>query len=291
MRLPARLERRNALFQQWQSLLTNRTKRTRTGEMIVHGVRPITQAIAHGHEIRALLSDGRLEQSRWARELLQDPPAPVVEVASELMAELGQRDDGPPELLAIAAVPADDLGRLDARLSGEGGGHVRGSGNGTGTGLVVAFDRPTSPGNIGSLARSVDALGGHGLVITGRSADAWDPAAIRASTGSVFAVPVVRLDSHRDLWSWVEGRRGAGEPWQVVGLEEARGHELADTDLTVPTVLVVGNETIGLSAGWRESCDQLAEIPMTGSASSLNAAVAGSIALYEVARQRGPSGS
>lgn len=295
MRLPARLERRNALFQQWQALLTNRTKRTRTGEMIVHGVRPITQAIAHGHEIRALLSDGRLEQSRWARELLQDPPAPVVEVASELMAELGQRDDGPPELLAIAAVPADDLGRLDARLSGEGGGHVRGSGTGTGTGtgtgLVVAFDRPTSPGNIGSLARSVDALGGHGLVITGRSADAWDPAAIRASTGSVFAMPVVRLDSHRDLLSWVEGRRGAGEPWQVVGLEEARGHELADTDLTVPTVLVVGNETIGLSAGWRESCDQLAEIPMTGSASSLNAAVAGSIALYEVARQRGPSGS
>lgn len=269
--LLARLERRNALFQQWQALLTNRTKRTRTGEMIIHGVRPITQAISHGHEIRALLSDGRDAPSQWARELLAAPSAPVVVVAPQLMAELGQRDDGAPELLAIAAVPADDLSRLDQSVPPT---------------LVVAFDRPGSPGNIGSLARTVDALGGDGLVITGRSADAWDPAAIRASTGSMFAIPVVRQDSHRELMAWVGERREAGEPWQVVGLEEARGHQLAHTDLTVPTVLVVGNETVGLSSAWREACDLLAEIPMGGSASSLNAAVAGSIGLYEVARQR-----
>ncbi len=275
--LPARLERRNALFQQWQALLTNRTKRTRTGEMIIHGVRPITQAIAHEHEIRALLSDGRENPSQWARELLAEPPAPVVVVAPELMAELGQRDDGAPELLALAAVPSDDLDRLDH-------GRVDGASRPT---LVVAFDRPGSPGNIGSLARTVDALGGDALVITGRSADAWDPAAIRASTGSVFAIPVVRRDSHRDLMDWVGRRRETGENWQVVGLEEARGHQLAHTDLTGPTVLVVGNETVGLSSGWREACDLLAEIPMSGSASSLNAAVAGSIGLYEAARQRG----
>lgn len=270
MRLPARIDRRNALFQQWQALLTNRTKRTRSGEMLVHGVRPISQAIAHGHRLRALLSDGRPSPSQWAAGLLENPPAPVVVLAPELMAELGQRDDGPPELLAIAEIPPDDLARLDAGPRG----------------LVVAFDRPTSPGNIGSLARTADALGADALVITGRSADPWDPAAVRASTGSVFALPVLRLDSHRDLLRWIQRRRAAGEAWQVVGLEEARGHRLEDVDLTAPTLLVVGNETVGLSAGWREASDQLAEIPMSGSASSLNAAVAGSIALYEAARQR-----
>ena len=265
-----RIERRNAQFQQWQALLTNRTKRSRAGEMLVQGVRPITQAIDHGHEIRALLTDSRENPSRWARELLESSPAPVVHLAPELMAELGEKEDGAPELLAVAAMPADDLSRLEAGPRS----------------TVVVFDRPTGPGNIGSLARSVDALGGAGLVVTGHAADPWDPAAIRASTGSVFAVPVLRVPSHREVLEWVEGRRAAGEPWTVLGLDEAGGHEVADVDLTGPTLLVVGNETVGMSAGWREACDAIAEIPMSGSASSLNASVAGSLALYEVARQR-----
>ena len=267
---PRRIERRNARFQQWQALLANRTKRTRSGEMLVQGVRPITQAIAHGLEIRTLLSDGRENPSGWARELLAAPPCPVVELAPELMAELGERSDGPPELLAVAAMPADDLGRITPGESS----------------VVVVFDRPAGPGNIGSLARSVDALGGAALIVTGHAADPWDPAAIRASTGSVFAVPVLRAASHREVLEWLESRRAAGEAWSVVGLDEAGGHELADVDLAGPTLLVVGNETVGMSAGWREACDTIAEIPMGGSASSLNASVAGSLALYEISRQR-----
>ncbi|HEX7349703.1 TrmH family RNA methyltransferase [Brachybacterium sp.] len=274
--LPARLERRNALFQQWQSLLTNRTKRTRSGEMLIQGVRPMTQALDHGVEARALLSDGRRQPSRWAQELLEDPPAPVVELAPELMAELGEREDGAPELLLLASVPSDDLERLTPVISGRR----------SGAPVIIVFDRPSGPGNIGSLARSVDALGGDALLITGRSADAWDPAAIRASTGSLFAVPVLRLPSHREVLDWVEGRRALGEPWTVLGLDEAGGHELAAADLTGPLLVVVGNETVGMSAGWREACDVVAEIPMSGSASSLNASVAGSLALYEIQRQR-----
>lgn len=274
--LPSRIERRNAQFQQWESLLRSRSKRTRSGEMILQGVRPISQAVAHGMELRALLTDGRERHSRWAAELLAAAPAPVVELAPELMAELGEREDGPPELLAVVAVPADDTARLGPVLDAAGEAPV-----------VVAFDRPSSPGNIGSLARTADALGASALVTTGHSADAWDPAAIRASTGSLMALPVLRLAAPRDLLAVVDARRAAGEEWTVVGLDEAGGRTLDQVDLTGPTVLVVGNETTGMSAPWRGACDEVAEIPMGGSASSLNASVAGSIALYERRRQLG----
>lgn len=274
--LPSRIERRNAQFQQWESLLRSRSKRTRSGEMILQGVRPITQAVAHGMELRALLTDGRERHSRWAAELLAAAPAPVVELAPDLMAELGEREDGPPELLAVVAVPQDDPARLGPVLDAAGGAPV-----------IVAFDRPSSPGNIGSLARTADALGASALVTTGHSADAWDPAAIRASTGSLMVLPVLRLAAPRDLLAVVDARRTAGEGWTVVGLDEAGGRTLDQVDLTGPTVLVVGNETTGMSAPWREACDEVAEIPMGGSASSLNASVAGSIALYERRRQLG----
>lgn len=287
-RRPVRIERRNAQFQQWQALLTNRTKRTRSGEMVIQGVRPLTLALEHGIEIRALLSDGRESPSRWARELLEDPPAPVIELAPELMAELGEREDGSPELLAIAAIPSDDLSRLPAPATA--GPAPRRALESTlePAGLVVVFDRPTGPGNIGSLVRSADALGASAVITTGHSADVWDPAAIRASTGSVFALPVLRQPSSREVLEHVARQRAAGVAWQIVGLDEAGGHTLEATDLTGPVLLVVGNETTGMSAQWREACDVIAEIPMVpgAGASSLNASVAGSIGLYEARRQR-----
>lgn len=271
---PRRVERRNAVFQQWEALLTNRRKRTQSGELLVQGVRPISQAVAAGFPVRALLSDGRARPSEWARDLMRRHPGAVVHVAPALLAELGERGDGAPELLAVVGLPADDVDRLPPEPSGP----------------IVVFDRPASPGNIGSLARSVDALGGAALVVTGHAADPWDPASVRASTGSIFAVPVLRLPSHQPLLAWVEERRAAGLPFTVIGTDEHGDVALTDVPVDGPTVVVIGSEATGMSSGWREACDLLTSIPMTGTASSLNAASAGSIVLYELQRRRG-SGS
>lgn len=258
---------RNATFQQWQVLLTNRSKRTRAGELLVHGVRPITLAVDHGWPVRALLHDGRSQRSRWAGDLLARVPAPQVLVAPELLAELGDKDD-PPELLAVVGQPPDDLDR---------------TGLGTAGALVAALDRPTSPGNVGTLLRSADAFGGTGVVVTGHAADPYDPRCVRASTGSVFAVPVVRAPSYREV---LEAAYAGPHRPLVVGTDETGTVDVRDVDLAGPVLLVVGNETRGMSAGWREACDVVARIPMAGTASSLNMATAASLVLYEAMRQR-----
>ena len=256
---------RNATFQQWQALLTNRTKRQRAGEFLVQGVRPISLAVERGWQVRAVLfADGR-ELSGWAGGVLAGIDRRFA-LAPELMRELGGKDDESPELLAVVGLPDDDLSRIPI-------------GRAT---LVVVFDRPTTPGNIGTLIRSADAFGAAGVVITGHAADPYDPKAVRASTGSLFAVPVVRVPSHREVVQWL-----FGTGVEILGTDEHGDVDIAKHDLTGPKVIVIGNETQGLSTGWRESCDRILRIPIGGAASSLNAAAAGTVVLYEAARQRG----
>jgi tRNA G18 (ribose-2'-O)-methylase SpoU len=264
------LSTRNARFQQWEALLGNRTKRHRDGEFLVQGVRPITMAIRHGWTVRALLYNSEAALSSWARETLAGTTAETYAVAAELMHELGGKTDVTPELLAVVAMPPDDLGRIPSGTSM----------------LAAVFDRPTSPGNVGTLIRSADAFAASGVVVTGHAADVYDPKAVRASTGCLFSVPVVRASSHRPVLDWIERLRAGGQPVQLIGTDEQGEVEVAAVDLAGPTVLLVGNETNGLSAGWRDACDRLVRIPMGGNASSLNAAAAGSIVLYEAYRQR-----
>ncbi|WP_225947473.1 RNA methyltransferase [Plantactinospora soyae] len=265
-----RVSSRNANFQQWLALLTNRTKRQRAGEFLVQGVRPITLAVQQGWPIHALLYPDGAPLSRWAEDLLDQVPAVRVQMAPEVLAELGGKDDGLPELVAVVGLPPDRLDRIPT---------------GPET-LVVVFDRPTAPGNIGTLIRSADAFGAAGVIVVGHAADPYDPRAVRASTGSLFAVPVVRTGSHREVVEWVETLREQGTPVQIVGTDESGEVEIAEHDLTGPTLLLIGNETHGLSGAWRQACDRMLRIPIVGSASSLNAATAGTVALYEAARQR-----
>lgn len=268
---------RNARFQQWRALLDNRAKRQRAGEFLVQGVRPITMAVGHGWRVRTLIYHAGASLSRWAARTLDRVDAPVVAMSGELIGELGGKDE-PPELVAVVATAPDDLGRIPVPP----------------TGHVVVLDRPTSPGNIGTVLRSVDAFGAAGAIVTGHAADVYDPQAVRASTGSLFAVPAVRVPSHREVLGWADRVRGGGHEGdlggvdlRIVGTDERGEIDVAGLDLTTPCLLVIGNETTGLSTAWQGACDRLVRIPIGGTASSLNAAVAASIMLYEAARQRG----
>jgi TrmH family RNA methyltransferase len=97
---------------------------------------------------------------------------------------------------------------------------------------------------------------------------------------------VIRAESHREVLDWAAGLRATGLPVQVVGTDEHGTVEVAQYDLTGPRILLIGNETHGLSAAWRTAADTMVRIPITGAASSLNAATAATVVLYEAARQR-----
>ncbi len=265
-----RITRANGRFQQWQALLGNRAKRQRAKEFLIQGVRPISLAIEHGWPVHALIYDAERSLSNWAKQMLEAAGGERVAMAADLLRELGGKDEDVPELVAVVRLPDDELSRIQVGPSF----------------LGMVFDRPNNPGNIGTMARSLDAFGGEGLIVTGHAADPYDPRAVRASTGSLLALPVVRAPSHREVLAWVAELRARGLPLTVVGTDENGSHHVAELDLIGPTLLVIGNETSGLSAGWRQACDTMARIPMAGSASSLNAASAATVTLYEAARQR-----
>lgn len=261
---------RNARFQQWETLLRNRTKRHRAGSFLVQGVRPISLAVEHGWTIEALLYDAdRARLSDWARGLLERPHIEQAAVSGALLAELGEKDEQAPELIAQVKIPHRRLADIPFRADW----------------LGIVIDRPTSPGNVGSLIRSADAFGADAVVITGRNAaDPYDPKAVRASTGSLFAMPVVSAASAHEVVEWARKQDRAPV---VIGTDEGGEQALSEHDLRGPTLLVIGNETTGMSKSWFELADATARIPMSPkAASSLNAANAGSVALYEAARQR-----
>lgn len=265
-----RLYSENNDFQYVETLRRNRAKRQRARAFVVEGVRPINQALAYGWAIEAFLYTRERPLSGWAAEILAGSAAQAhFELPLALLAKLSGKEETS-ELLAVVAMPEDDPARIPLRPD------LR----------VVIADRPANPGNLGTLIRSCDAFGVDGLVITGHATDLYDPETISATTGSLFALPIVRLPGPQDLEPWFAAIRRAIGPYQLVGTSAKATVDIADHDLTGPTLLAIGNETWGLSAHFKAICDTLLAIPIVGSATSLNVACAASVALYEMDRQR-----
>ncbi len=263
-------------MQQWQAYLSNRTKRNRDGRFLVQGVRPITLAVENRWPLETLIYRlGEPSLSSWARRLLDTSGVPSVGLLAELMDELGERSDGAPELVAVAKSRKRTLAEFEPTGRAP---------------IVVVYDRPASPGNLGTLIRSADAFGAGALVVAGHGADHYDPQCVRASTGSLFAVPVFRVPDPAHVLEFRDRQAARGVPMSIVGTDEDGQSALYDHDFTGDgrggTILVIGNETRGMSAAWRQVCDATVHIPIGGAASSLGAPSAAAVALYEISRQR-----
>jgi RNA methyltransferase, TrmH family len=142
------------------------------------------------------------------------------------------------------------------------------------------------PGNLGTLVRSAEAFGATGVLTTPGTVSAWNQKALRASAGSVFRVPVVAVAA-----SDIEGLKQRGVRLiAAVGSDGADVIAAREMDFTAGFAVMIGNEGSGLGAEWMKMCDARVTIPCPGDVESLNAAVAGSLLLYEASRQRATRG-
>jgi len=138
--------------------------------------------------------------------------------------------------------------------------------------FVIVADQLGDPGNAGTIIRSAEAAGAHGVILTPGSVDPFNPKVVRASAGSLFRVPVVEAT----LESLTNFRR--------LGTSSHRGDVYTDPVYHGRVAIVVGNEAHGL--GDDAAIDQWVTIPHAGPAESLNVAMAATVLLFEVARQR-----
>jgi TrmH family RNA methyltransferase len=143
----------------------------------------------------------------------------------------------------------------------------------------VALDRVRDPGNLGTVIRTVDAVGAKGVILVGETTDAFSLETVRATMGSIFAVPVARATEDAFL-AWRKGFHGLVAGTHLKGAVDYRSVDFSGR----PVLLMMGNEQQGLPDALAQACNRLLRIPQAGRADSLNLAVATGVMLFEIRR-------
>lgn len=251
-------------------LLAERKHRRQQSSFVVEGAQPVGRALEAGWDVEVLIvaPDLLTETASAIAAAAQARGIRIARLSAGLFGRISDRE-GPSGLAAIirgGLTPADDLPtRPDS--------------------VYVALHEIGNPGNLGTIIRTADATGAAGVILVGDTADPFAPAAVKASMGSLFAVRVARMPDAGAFLSWA---RQAG--LQVAATSGRADSEHWSTRYRLPLAILFGAEGAGLPADVLARADQRIRIPMTGTAESLNLAVAAGVMLYEVRRQHASGG-
>ncbi|WP_310604231.1 TrmH family RNA methyltransferase [Anaerosporobacter sp.] len=262
---------KNNIYQHILVLKTNRKKRNYYKEFVVEGVRNINEAIRNGWNIKYFVFiEGKI--SDWAQDILHEVKTNInYRFSKELMKELSSKEDTS-ELMAVVEMRENVFEQIELSTNP----------------FFVLFDRPSNKGNLGTLVRSCDALGVDLLIIIGHAVDIYDPDVIVSSMGSFFSLKIVRILDNNKLDEFICNVRKKYSDFKMIGSTAHVQKTICELDLTSPLMLMIGNETKGLSYHYKEKSNELCSIPMAEKAvaSSFNVSCAASIMMYEVVRQR-----
>jgi RNA methyltransferase, TrmH family len=248
--------------------LRGRGERTARGLTLVDGARETLRAIDAAVTIEEVFLAPDLirgDDARAAAERASATGVPTVELSAPAFERLafGDRSDG---VVAVVRIPSTSLADLDDRLPPDP--------------LVAVLEAVEKPGNLGAVLRSADGAGASALVAADPRTDLWNPNAIRASMGTIFALPLAAAPTAHVL-GWLRGR---GIRIAAARVDGATRHDRVD--LTGALAIALGSESGGLSDGWRGDDVVAIRLPMLGVADSLNVSTAAAILLYESRRQR-----
>ncbi|QKK16935.1 TrmH family RNA methyltransferase [Rhizobium indicum] len=245
--------------------LTNKKSREESGTFLAEGLKLVIDAIELGWAIRTLVYAKAAKGKPLVEQMAARTVASgglVLEVSEKVIASITRRDN-PQMVVGIFEQRWTPLKSI--RLSeGE---------------TWVALDRVRDPGNLGTIIRTTDAAGASGIILLGETTDPFSLETVRATMGSVFAVPVARA-TPEEFIAW---RKSAGVSVVATHLAGAVDYRTIDYRKK-PVVLLMGNEQSGLPEQLAREADALARIPQQGRADSLNLAVATAVMLFEARR-------
>ena len=250
--------------------LRDRHTRDQTGLFLIEGYREILRATDASWNLNELLicPDFFLGNNEPALiERITSKGVPLITADKKVFQKISYRDR-PDGLLAIAKQKKENLLHWPVP-----------SDKSTLPFYVIA-EAIEKPGNLGTILRSSDAAGVTGLIVCDRCTDIYNPNVVRASVGTLFTVPTIEAKGEETL-QWLKAHGIA-----ILAATPHAKSSFTEVNLNQPLAIAVGTEQLGLSKRWMEEADLQVRIPMHGIADSLNVAMATTLLLYEVSRQR-----
>lgn len=245
--------------------LSDKKHRDETKSFMAEGLKLVIDALELGFEIRTLVYAKNVKDKPQVVQAATKTVARgglVLEVSEKVLSSITRRDN-PQMVVGIFTQRWTSLRDLKPKADE----------------TYVALDRVRDPGNLGTIIRTADAAGASGVILLGETTDPYSMETVRATMGSVFALPLVKA-SPADFLAW---KKGAGVSVVATHLAGAVDYRTIDYRKK-PVVLLMGNEQAGLPDALASEADALARIPQAGLADSLNLAIATGIMLFEARR-------
>jgi TrmH family RNA methyltransferase len=247
--------------------LAKRRERDEAGLFIIEGPRPVERAFAKGIEFPDVYICPEFFGSTGSEpELVQKFSAagvPVIQLSKEAFQKAAYREH-PEGILAVAKQWQTSLSSL--QLSDNP--------------FLIVLEAVEKPGNLGAILRTADAVSADGVIIADAATDIYNPNVVRASTGTLFSVPIAVTNTTEAI----EFLRHKGI--RTVAATPHTETNYSTADLTGPIAIVMGSEDEGLTDAWLKACDVSVKLPMLGVADSLNVSATTVVLAYEALRQR-----
>jgi TrmH family RNA methyltransferase len=238
--------------------------RKASGLFVAEGLKLVADAVETGWAIRTLVHAGNVAGQPLVSRLAAATHArggTVLSVSEAVLAKISRRDN-----------PQTVIGVFEQRLTPAAAIHPE-EGD-----VWIALEAVRDPGNLGTIIRTADAVGAAGVILIGDTVDPFSTEAVRATMGSIFAVPLARASGAQ--FAALAARWGG----TIVGTHLAATADYRAVDYRTPVLLVMGGEQAGLTAEASKAARTLVKIPMAGKADSLNLAVATAVMLFEIKR-------